>query len=83
MARDKHIKSIMQTTKTSRRINSTTPAATLAQRLASMSETQLMFAARELAKNPAADAACTAVLEALEARAPGAAFEAFVAEIFA
>ena len=67
----------------SRRINSTLPAATIAQRLAAMSETELMFAARDLAQRPEADAACTAVLEALEARVPGPSFEAFVAEIFA
>ena len=65
-----------------RTINSTLPAATLAQRLAAMSTAELMFAARELAKRPDGDAACTAVLEELEKRAPGAAFEAFVAEIY-
>lgn len=65
-----------------KRINATLPAATLAQRLAAMSETELMFAARELAKRPDGDAACTAVLETLEKRAPGAAFDAFVAEIY-
>lgn len=66
-----------------KRISSTLPAATLAQRLAAMSETELMFAARELAKRADGDAACTAVLEALEARVAGPSFEAFVAEIFA
>lgn len=64
------------------KITSKLPAATLAQRLASMSETQLMFAARELAKKPSADALCTAVLEALESRVAGPSFEAFVTEIF-
>ena len=66
-----------------KRITGTLPAATLEQRLAAMSEPQLMDAARELAARADADAVCTAVLEALEARAPGAAFDAFVAEIFA
>lgn len=67
-----------------KRIDSTLPAATLVDRLAAMSESELMFAARSLAKRPgaAADAACTAVLKALEGRAPGPAFEAFVAEIY-
>lgn len=65
-----------------KRITGKLPAATLAQRLASMSETQLMFAARDLAKLPDGDAACTAVLEELESRVPGASFEAFVAEIY-
>ncbi len=68
------------------RIGSTLPAATLAQRLASMSTAELMFAARELAKRPATDAAadkaCTAVLDHLEKRAPGPSFDAFVAEIY-
>lgn len=67
---------------TSKRISSTLPAATLAQRLASMSETQLMDAATALAADPSKDALCTAVLECLESRVPGASFEAFVAEIF-
>lgn len=66
-----------------KRINSKLPAATLAQRLAALSETELMFAARTLAKRPDGDAACTAVLEVLEARIPGPSFEAFVAEIYA
>jgi hypothetical protein len=65
-----------------KRITSTLPAATLAQRLAAMSETELMFAARDLARRPNGDAACTAVLEALEARVAGPSFEAFVAEIY-
>lgn len=67
---------------TSRKINSTLPAATLEQRLASMSECQLMFAARELAKDPAQDVLCTQVLDTIERRAPGAAFDQFVAEIY-
>lgn len=64
-----------------KRINSTLPQATLAQRLASMSETQLMDAARQLANSN--DTLCTAVLEALEARVAGPSFDAFVAEIYA
>lgn len=62
----------------------TLPTATLAQRLASMTEAQLMFAARDLAKctDEASEAACIAVLEELESRVPGPAFEAFVAEIY-
>lgn len=66
-------------------ISSKLPAATLAQRLASMSETELMVAARKLATSAdlGADAACTAVLEELESRAAGPAFDAFVAEIYA
>lgn len=67
---------------TTKRISATLPAATLAQRIASMSTTQLMQAARELAKDAAQDALCTALLDALEKRAPGAAFDAFVAEIY-
>lgn len=70
-----------------KRISSTLPAATLAQRLAAMSTAELMFAARELAKRPATDAgadrACTAVLDALEARVAGPSFDAFVTEIYA
>lgn len=66
-----------------KRINSTLPAATLSQRLAAMSDAELMFAAAELAKNPAKDTLCTAVLEVLERRVNGPAFEAFVAEIYA
>lgn len=69
-----------------KRITGTLPAATLEQRLASMSTPELMFAARELAKRTddvAADAACTAVLEALERRTRGSdAFHAFVQEIY-
>lgn len=68
----------------SKRITATLPAATLAQRLASMSTAELMLAARALAKRTDAgsDHACTAVLEQLEGRAPGASFDAFVAEIY-
>lgn len=65
-----------------KRINSNLPAATLTQRLASMSETELMDAAAQLAKRTDGDAACTAVLEELESRVPGASFEAFVTEIY-
>jgi hypothetical protein len=54
----------------SKRITSKLPAATLAQRLAAMSETELAFAARQLALQPESDAACTADT-----------FQAFVAEI--
>lgn len=69
---------------TTTRINSTLPAATLAQRLAAMSTAELMFAARELASRDgaSADAACTAVLETLESRVSGPSFDAFVAEIY-
>lgn len=66
-----------------KKISSNLPAATLGQRLAAMSDAELMFAARELATRPDGDAACTAVLEALESRVPGEAFVAFVAEIYA
>lgn len=65
-----------------KRIGSNLPAATLAQRLAAMSDAELMFAARELATRTDGDAACTAVLEALESRVDGPSFEAFVAEIY-
>lgn len=64
-------------------VTSTLPAATLVQRLAAMSDAELMFAAAALAKRPGGDFACTAVLEELEARVPAASFEAFVAEIYA
>lgn len=64
------------------KINSTIPAATLAQRLAALSETQLMDLAATLAQQPDADAACTAVLETLERRVPGPSFDRFVAEIY-
>ncbi len=72
-------------TKTTRRISSKLPAATLTQRLAAMSTAELMFAARELATRTgdASDTACTAVLETLEARVSGPSFDAFVAEIYA
>jgi hypothetical protein len=65
-----------------KQISSKLPQATLAQRLASMSETELAFAARELAKDTSKDALCTAVLEALEKRVTSATFEAFVSEIY-
>lgn len=67
-----------------KRISSTLPAATLAQRLAAMSTAELMFAARGLAAktDAASDKACTAVLDQLEARVGGPSFDAFVAEIF-
>ncbi len=66
------------------RINSTLPAATMAQRLASMSTAELMFAARELATrtDAASDRACTAVLDELSSRVSGPSFDAFVAEIY-
>lgn len=66
------------------RISAALPAATLAQRLASMSTGELMTAARALAKksDPASDKACTAVLDELEKRAPGEGFDQFVAEIY-
>lgn len=64
------------------RITGKLPAATLSQRLASMSLAELMFAARELAKDPSKDVLCTAVLDALEKRAPGEGFDTFVAEIY-
>ena len=70
----------------SKRITSKLPAATLAQRLAALSETQLMDAARQVAADPkGSDALCTSILEALESRLGGStpAFEAFVAEIYA
>ena len=61
------------------------PAASLAQRVSAMSLADLMMAARRLAvsTDSGADAACTAVLEELERRVPGAAFDAFVAGIYA
>lgn len=69
---------------TTKRISSNLPAATLAQRLAAMSTGELMIAARRLARatDPASEQACAAALEELEGRAPGAAFDAFVAEIY-
>lgn len=72
------------TTKT-RKISSTIPAATLAQRIASMSTAQLMDAARALApkRDAASDTACTAILDALETSTGNSdAFQAFVAEIY-
>lgn len=69
-----------------KRITGKLPSATMAQRLASMSTVDLMFAARELAKKTdlASDQACTAVLDTLHARVRGgASFDAFVAEIYA
>lgn len=66
-----------------KRITGILPAATIAQQLAAMSLTQLMFAARELAARLDSDAACTLVLEELEKRIGGQSFEAFCAEIFA
>lgn len=48
-----------------------------------MSIAELMFAARELARDISADAACTAVLEELQRRTPAGSFDAFVAEIYA
>lgn len=62
----------------------TLPAATMEQRLASLSTTDLMIAARTLAKktDTASDSACTAVLDALEKRIAPATFESFTAEIY-
>lgn len=61
----------------------TLPRATVAQRLASLSIPQLMDAARKLAADPEQDALCTTVLDELEKRTRGgAAFDAFVAELF-
>jgi hypothetical protein len=65
-----------------KRITGTLPAATIAQRLAAMSDVQLAQAAAQLARNPEHDALCTSVLEALEARIPADTFAAFVAEIY-
>lgn len=67
---------------TTKRITGELLAPTLAQRLASMSVTELMIAARGLAHDPNRDELCTAVLDALERRAPGAAFDAFVASLY-
>jgi hypothetical protein len=58
------------------------PRATLAQRLAALSESQLMDLATTLSRDPAQDSLCTTVLETLESRVAGPTFEAFVAEIF-
>lgn len=68
---------------TKTRITGKLPKATLAQRLAALSEPQLMDAARKIAADREQDALCTAILSELESRAAGPAFEAFVAEIFA
>jgi len=67
------------------RIDAILPAATLAQRLAAMSISELMIAARALARktDESSERACTAVLEEIEKRAPGAAFDRFVADIYA
>lgn len=66
------------------RITGELPAPTLAQRVASMATGELMVAARGLAvkTDAASGEACTAVLEELGRRSPGAAFDAFVAEIY-
>jgi hypothetical protein len=66
----------------SKTISSKLPAATLSQRLASMSLAELMFAARELAKDTSKDMLCTAVLDELEKRSPGQGFDSFVTEIY-
>ena len=60
------------------------PAATMSQRLASMSTHELMIAAQGLAKetDAASDRACTAVLDALEKRISPQMFERFTAEIY-
>jgi hypothetical protein len=67
-----------------KRIDGKLPTATLAQRLASMSLADLMFAARQLAQKTdlASDKACTAVLDELEKRTGGEGFDQFVAEIY-
>lgn len=67
------------------KISSTIPAATLANRIASMSTAQLMDAARALApkRDEASDTACTAILTALETSTGNSeAFQAFVTEIY-
>lgn len=66
-----------------KRITGKLPQATLAQRLASMSETELMFAAKELAKDTSKDVLCTAVLDELNKRVQGKSFDSFVKEIYA
>lgn len=68
-------------TKTTTKIG-TMPAATLAQRLAAMSDVQLAQTAQALAARPDGDRALTAVLETLEARIQAHTFAEFVAEIF-
>lgn len=65
-----------------KRITGILPQATLSQKLASMSLAELMFVARELAKDTSKDVLCTAVLDELEKRAPGEGFDSFVAEIY-
>lgn len=65
-----------------KRITGALPKATPAQRLASMSLSQLMLAARNLAKDPSKDILCTAVLDELEKRISAGQFEAFCQEIF-
>ncbi len=72
----------MANTNTSKRITGTLTAATLAQRLAAMSDVQLAQTAEALAKRTDADQALTAVLERLEQRLAPETFAAFVAEIF-
>lgn len=60
------------------------PAATLVQRLASMSDADLMRAARELASKSdlASEKAAVSVLEELERRMSSHSFETFVASIY-
>ncbi len=73
-----------KTNTATRRVDSTIPAATLAQRLSSLTESQLMDVAKRLASDTTQDALCTAVLEELETRTRSSdAFHAFVSEIFA
>lgn len=70
-------------TKTNR-ITGQLPCATLAQRIASLSTTDLVFAAKALAAKPDTDAVVTEILEAVEARlGAGATFDAVVAEVYA
>ena len=61
----------------------TLPAATLAQRLAAMSDIQLAYMAQSLATRTDGDRALTAVLEVLETRLTADMFAEFTAEIFA
>lgn len=71
--------------KTGRRVLDKIPAATLAQRVSSMSTAELMFAAKRLAPkiDAASDQACTAILDELERRTGGSeSFNAFVTEIY-
>lgn len=67
-----------------KRITGRLPAPTLAQRCASLSVFDLMVAAKALAvkTDAASDAACTAVLEALEKRISAEVFAEFVADIY-